>query len=82
MKPPTHAISRRGRLRRGRAAHRARLDFRLDNGYKSGAYEKTWEGREDNEHMAEILGRLGPGPALADQLYGELERKYRSRKER
>lgn len=51
--------------------------FRLDNGYKSGAYEKTWEGREDNEHMAEILARLGPSPALADQLYGELERKYR-----
>ena len=52
--------------------------FRLDNGYKSGAYEKIWEGREDNEHMMEILARLGPTPRLADQLYGELERKYRS----
>jgi len=52
--------------------------FRMDNGYKSGAYSKMWEGREDNEHMAEILAGLAPGPRLADQLYGELERKYRS----
>ena len=52
--------------------------FRIDNGYKSGAYEKMWEGREDNEHMAEILGRLPASPGLAEQLYGELERKYRA----
>jgi dimeric dUTPase (all-alpha-NTP-PPase superfamily) len=50
--------------------------FRMDHGYKSGAYEKIWEGREDNEHMAEILARLGPIPGLAERLYGELERKY------
>lgn len=52
--------------------------FRMDNGYKSGAYEKMWEGREDNEHMAEILVRLAPGPQLPGELYGELDRKYRS----
>ncbi len=51
--------------------------FRQDNGYKSGEYRKTWEGREDNEHMAEILSRLAPSPSLADELYGELERTYR-----
>jgi len=51
--------------------------FRQDNGYKTGAYEKTWAGREDNEHMAEILERLAPSPDLPDLLYGELEKLYR-----
>jgi hypothetical protein len=52
--------------------------FRIDNGYRSGDYRKMWEGREDNEHMAEILARLAPSADLAEALYGELERKYRS----
>ena len=52
--------------------------FRQDNGYKTGTYRKMWEDREDNEHMAEILARLAPSAGLADQLYRELERKYRS----
>lgn len=51
--------------------------FRQDNGYKSGEYRKAWEGREDNEHLAEILTRLAPSPRLADELYDELERTYR-----
>jgi dimeric dUTPase (all-alpha-NTP-PPase superfamily) len=55
--------------------------FRQDNGYKAGTYEKLWNGREDNEHMAEILARLGPSPRLADELYAELERTYRSVRE-
>lgn len=29
--------------------------FRQDHGYKAGTYEKTWNGREDNEHLVEIL---------------------------
>jgi dimeric dUTPase (all-alpha-NTP-PPase superfamily) len=52
--------------------------FRIDNGYQSGAYEKMWQGREDNEHLAEILSRLAPSADLADRLYEELGRKYRS----
>jgi hypothetical protein len=52
--------------------------FRQDNGYKTGAYRKMWQDREDNEHMAEILARLAPSAGLADELYRELERKYRS----
>ena len=51
--------------------------FRIDNGYKSGTYEKMWQGREDNEHMTEILARLAPSADLPDRLYGELERTYR-----
>jgi hypothetical protein len=52
--------------------------FRQDHGYKSGAYEKIWEGREDNEHMVEMLSKFGATSNLADVLYEELERKYRS----
>ncbi|HZM34404.1 MAG TPA: dUTP diphosphatase [Burkholderiales bacterium] len=52
--------------------------FRQDNGYKAGTYRKMWQGREDNEHMAEILAHLAPSPGLADELYRELERKYHS----
>jgi dimeric dUTPase (all-alpha-NTP-PPase superfamily) len=52
--------------------------FRQDNGYKAGTYRKMWQGREDNEHMAEILARLAPSAGLADELYRELERTYRS----
>jgi len=32
--------------------------FRQDNGYKEGHYIKTWHGREDNEHLADILKQL------------------------
>ena len=32
--------------------------FRQDNGYKEGTYEKVWNGREDNEHLADILDAL------------------------
>jgi dimeric dUTPase (all-alpha-NTP-PPase superfamily) len=52
--------------------------FRQDNGYKAGTYRKMWQDREDNEHMAEILARLAPSAGLADELYRELERKYRA----
>ena len=52
--------------------------FRQDNGYKAGTYRKMWQGREDNEHMAEILARLAPSPGLAEELYRELQQKYRS----
>ena len=29
--------------------------FRQNNGYKSGEYRKLWQGREDNEHLIEVL---------------------------
>ncbi len=32
--------------------------FRQDNGYKDGSYRKVWQGREDNEHLAEIMFSL------------------------
>ena len=32
--------------------------FRQDNGYKDGSYRKIWGGREDNEHLADVLAAL------------------------
>jgi dimeric dUTPase (all-alpha-NTP-PPase superfamily) len=29
--------------------------FRQDHGYKAGTYIKIWDGREDNEHLVEVL---------------------------
>ena len=34
--------------------------FRQGNGYADGTYIKTWAGREDNEHLIEVLHDLDP----------------------
>lgn len=52
--------------------------FRQDNGYKEGTYQKQWHGREDNEHLMELLKELDSGSdAYADNLYAALQRRYR-----
>lgn len=38
--------------------------FRQDHGYKQGTYQKIWDGREDNEHLAEILSQIDVEPEL------------------
>jgi dimeric dUTPase (all-alpha-NTP-PPase superfamily) len=51
--------------------------FRQDHGYQSGHYRKTWQGREDNEHLAEILERLDPeSPSYGDDVYRALAAAY------
>ncbi|KUJ84698.1 dUTP diphosphatase [Microbulbifer flavimaris] len=53
--------------------------FRQDNGYKDGSYVKTWQGREDNEHLAELAGSLDTAAAdYGEQLYLALESRYQS----
>lgn len=47
--------------------------FRQRNGYKDGSYRKLWAGREDNEHLVEIVAGLdvtadGFAEALAEAL--------------
>lgn len=51
--------------------------FRQDNGYKTGTYQKNWEGREDNEHLVELAASLD-ATALdyKDQLYQALDQRY------
>ena len=53
--------------------------FRQDNGYKDGTYIKQWAGREDNEHLTEIL-QSTPAEShdFADQLYAALATRYQS----
>lgn len=32
--------------------------FRQDHGYQEGSYQKIWDGREDNEHLVEVMEEL------------------------
>jgi hypothetical protein len=55
--------------------------FRQNNGYKTGEYRKLWQGREDNEHLIELLEQLAnqqqvtPGD-LPNALYAALQGRY------
>lgn len=51
--------------------------FRQDHGYADGTYRKVWAGREDNEHLVELLG--GVDVAMDDAeavLYAALQQRY------
>lgn len=51
--------------------------FRQDNGYKTGTYQKEWSGREDNEHLVEVLNSLDlNAPDYADLVYQGLQSRY------
>ena len=51
--------------------------FRQDHGYKDGSYVKLWNGREDNEHLAEILAALdADADGFQDLVYRRLEAAY------
>lgn len=51
--------------------------FRQDNGYQEGTYIKNWGGREDNEHLVELVDQLDRAAADFDkQVYQALERRY------
>ena len=51
--------------------------FRQDHGYKEGTYRKTWAGREDNEHLVELLDGVDEPATAAEDLYARLEARYR-----
>lgn len=52
--------------------------FRQDHGYKSGTYRKIWNGKEDNEHLTEILKKedLKHTDKVKDSIYKELQQRY------
>jgi len=53
--------------------------FRQDHGYKAGTYIKTWDGREDNEHLVEVLEIVDLASAtVRDELYSALKARYPS----
>lgn len=52
-------------------------DFRQDHGYKTGAYQKLWAGREDNEHLIEVLAELDcAAEEVPESLYRALQERY------
>ncbi|MEM9256928.1 MAG: dUTP diphosphatase [Pseudomonadota bacterium] len=52
--------------------------FRQDRGYQEGTYVKTWDGREDNEHLVDLVAGLDKSaPDFADRVYQALDDRYR-----
>jgi dimeric dUTPase (all-alpha-NTP-PPase superfamily) len=53
--------------------------FRQDHGYKEGTYIKQWHGREDNEHLSDILNNAkNVTDDFAEQVYQQLEAIYKT----
>lgn len=51
--------------------------FRQNNGYKDGSYIKVWSGKEDNEHLVEVVQELDAASAtFGDEVYAALEQRY------
>jgi hypothetical protein len=51
--------------------------FRQDHGYKDGSYRKLWQGREDNEHLVEIMATLDAEHGdYQHRLYAALQARY------
>lgn len=54
--------------------------FRQDHGYRDGTYRKTWDGREDNEVLAELVTTLdSDAPDFRDAVYRALGARYSPR---
>ncbi len=52
--------------------------FRQDNGYKDGSYIKQWAGREDNEHLVDLIAELDhQAEDFSDKVYSALEDRYK-----
>lgn len=51
--------------------------FRQDNGYQDGSYRKNWQGKEDNEHLVEIVAQLDSSSVtFKDDIYHSLRLRY------
>lgn len=51
--------------------------FRQDNGYKEGTYNKIWNGREDNEYLADIMKQLNAdSQTFQNDVYAALSQNY------
>jgi len=51
--------------------------FRQANGYHDGSYRKTWNGREDNEHLVELVRELDvTADDFAERLQAAIAARY------
>ncbi|VUD56562.1 hypothetical protein TDB9533_02218 [Thalassocella blandensis] len=54
--------------------------FRQDHGYKDGSYRKIWSGKEDNEHLVEVLAEMDAlQQDFKQALYDNLKQRYEAR---
>jgi hypothetical protein len=52
-------------------------NFRQHHGYRDGSYRKLWAGREDNEHLMELIQGLDVAAGdFPERLYRVLEERY------
>lgn len=51
--------------------------FRWEHDY-SGSYQKMWQGREDNEHLTELLATLQPDEVSLERVKALLAERYQS----
>ena len=52
--------------------------FRQNHGYKEGTYKKIWQGKEDNEHLVELISTIDNSTDhFKDTLYKALETRYK-----
>ena len=55
--------------------------FRQRHGYRSGEYRKEWQGREDNEHLTELVRSMDTSAAtFAEDLERALAKRYAASK--
>jgi len=53
--------------------------FRQDHGYQEGSYQKNWDGKEDNEHLVELVQDLDSNQDdFKEQLYLALSQRYKT----
>lgn len=51
--------------------------FRQANGYKEGTYQKTWNGQEDNVHLARLVQEMDPfAVGFPSALHRKLQQDY------
>lgn len=51
--------------------------FRQDFGYQQGTYHKQWGGKEDNEHLVEVIDSLDhSSTTFKDDVYAALQQRY------
>ena len=51
--------------------------FRQDYGYQQGTYHKQWGGKEDNEHLVEVIDSLDhSSTTFKDDVYAALQQRY------
>jgi hypothetical protein len=65
-------------LHRGYVGKNVLNFFRQNNGYKDGSYIKVWAGKEDNEHLVDVVRQLDANSSsFSDDVYDALNSRYK-----